>query len=281
MGDEPLLIHLRTGAPVVVGARPHRRGARAAARRIPRSTCDRATTACSTTRWRATSQVIVFDERGAGNGLLLPAGPLREPMPQRAPARSVVLYNAEHASTPWPGLLAARALAGLVDWRAWWRGDAPIARRWAELRGRRVVACAGIGDAAALLRDAAAAGADDRSRSRCPTTTPSSRCPGREHAGDVVVTEKDAVKLRPERVGRRARVGGAVRLRARRARSAPRWRNGCRRPADIAMDHRLLDLLVCPLCKGPLKAERTPGEPLASWSAPPTAWRFRCATASR
>ena len=28
------------------------------------------------------------------------------------------------------------------------------------------------------------------------------------------------------------------------------------------MDHRLIDLLVCPLCKGPLKAERTPGEPL-------------------
>ena len=28
------------------------------------------------------------------------------------------------------------------------------------------------------------------------------------------------------------------------------------------MDHRLIDLLVCPLCKGPLKADRQPGEPL-------------------
>ena len=34
------------------------------------------------------------------------------------------------------------------------------------------------------------------------------------------------------------------------------------------MDHRLIDLLVCPLCKGPLKAERKPGEPLASLVCP-------------
>ena len=34
------------------------------------------------------------------------------------------------------------------------------------------------------------------------------------------------------------------------------------------MDHRLIDLLVCPLCKGPLKAERTPGEPLRELVCP-------------
>ncbi len=26
-----------------------------------------------------------------------------------------------------------------------------------------------------------------------------------------------------------------------------------------ALDHRLIDLLVCPLCKGPLQMQRTPG----------------------
>ena len=52
-------------------------------------------------------QVIVFDERGAGNGWLLPAGPLREPMPAAVPPRSLVLYNAPAATTPLPGDLAA------------------------------------------------------------------------------------------------------------------------------------------------------------------------------
>jgi uncharacterized protein len=30
----------------------------------------------------------------------------------------------------------------------------------------------------------------------------------------------------------------------------------------MSLDHRLINLLVCPLCKGPLRAERKPGEPL-------------------
>ena len=34
------------------------------------------------------------------------------------------------------------------------------------------------------------------------------------------------------------------------------------------MDHRLIDLLVCPLCKGPLRAERAPGEPLRELICP-------------
>ena len=36
----------------------------------------------------------------------------------------------------------------------------------------------------------------------------------------------------------------------------------------MSMDHRLIDLLVCPLCKGPLKAEREPGEPLRELICP-------------
>jgi uncharacterized protein YbaR (Trm112 family) len=36
----------------------------------------------------------------------------------------------------------------------------------------------------------------------------------------------------------------------------------------MTLDHRLIDLLVCPLCKGPLRAERTPGEPLRELICP-------------
>jgi len=34
------------------------------------------------------------------------------------------------------------------------------------------------------------------------------------------------------------------------------------------MDSRLLDLLVCPLCKGPLRAEHPAGEPLRELVCP-------------
>ena len=30
----------------------------------------------------------------------------------------------------------------------------------------------------------------------------------------------------------------------------------------MTIDHRLIDLLVCPLCKGPLRADRVGAEPL-------------------
>jgi uncharacterized protein len=36
----------------------------------------------------------------------------------------------------------------------------------------------------------------------------------------------------------------------------------------MSLDHRLINLLVCPLCKGPLRAERKPGEPLQELVCP-------------
>ena len=36
----------------------------------------------------------------------------------------------------------------------------------------------------------------------------------------------------------------------------------------MTIDHRLIDMLVCPLCKGPLRAERPPGEPLRELICP-------------
>jgi hypothetical protein len=36
----------------------------------------------------------------------------------------------------------------------------------------------------------------------------------------------------------------------------------------MTLDHRLIDMLVCPLCKGPLRGERAPGEPLRELVCP-------------
>jgi len=142
----------------------------------------------------------VFDERGAGNGLLLPAGPLREPMPQRTPQRSVVLYNAERASTPWPGFVATRAFAGLAPLADWWLGERADARHWAALQGRRVTACAGLAMPQRFFSMLQQHGLTIEPIA-LPDHASFDDLPWSPSAGDVVLTEKDAVKVRPERVG--------------------------------------------------------------------------------
>jgi tetraacyldisaccharide 4'-kinase len=196
-GDEPLLLRLRGDVPVCVGAD------RAAAARALRAQhpqvdiviCD---DGLQHLRLARDAQVLVFDERGAGNGWLQPAGPLREPMPNSVPAGSVVLYNAKRASTALPGHLAQRGLAGVVALEEWWRGATPTPNSIDALRGRPLLAVAGLARPQrffAMLREQ---GLDivehplpdhhDYATVAWPTGTT-----------DVVLTEKDAVKIRPER----------------------------------------------------------------------------------
>ena len=89
-GDEPLLLARTTGLPVAAG----RRRAQALARLldahpgldvvISDDGLQHATLARSV-------ELVVFDERGVGNGRLLPAGPLRAPLAQAASMDAVVL----------------------------------------------------------------------------------------------------------------------------------------------------------------------------------------------
>lgn len=79
-GDEPMLIKRRTGAPVFVGVK---RGAaaRALLQAYPQTqvlVCDDGLQHYAMCR---DIEIIVFDDRGTGNGWLLPAGPLRESWP--------------------------------------------------------------------------------------------------------------------------------------------------------------------------------------------------------
>jgi tetraacyldisaccharide 4'-kinase len=80
VGDEPLLIHQTTGAPVCVGrARPQ--AARAMLAQHPQVDvilCDDGLQHLALGR---DISIAVFDERGIGNGWPLPAGLLREPWP--------------------------------------------------------------------------------------------------------------------------------------------------------------------------------------------------------
>lgn len=81
VGDEPALIHFSTSAPVFVAAR-RIEAARQLLLKHPATQiiiCDDGLQHLSLHR---DLEICVFDDRGAGNGWQLPAGPLREPWPR-------------------------------------------------------------------------------------------------------------------------------------------------------------------------------------------------------
>lgn len=199
VGDEPLLIHRRTHAPVVV-ARDRVAAARALLERHPQVDVIVCDDGLQHHRLPRDLALVVFDERGAGNGLLLPAGPLRSALPAQLPADALVLYNAPRPTTPLPGWTARRRLAGVVRLQAWWQGAAPEPASLDALRGRALVAVAGIAAPARFFAMLEAAGLAF-TRAPQPDHAAYDRLPWPDDAGDVVVTEKDAVKLEPGRVG--------------------------------------------------------------------------------
>jgi tetraacyldisaccharide 4'-kinase len=203
VGDEPLLIHRRTHAPVWVARRriDAARGLCAAHAEVDVLIADDGLQHLGLQR---DVQVIVFDERGVGNGCLLPAGPLRQAMPAHVPVNSHVLYNAAHPSTPWPGALAQRRLAGAVLLQDWWSGAPATASALQQLRGRPLLAAAGMAAPQrffAMLREAGV----QLTELPLPDHHHFDPLPWPADTPEVLVTEKDAVKL--PRTG-----GGATRI---------------------------------------------------------------------
>jgi tetraacyldisaccharide 4'-kinase len=105
VGDEPALIKRATAVPVFVA---HRRidAAKALLAQYPDTdvlVCDDGLQHYALAR---DIEVCVFDDRGVGNGFLLPAGPLREPWPRLV---DLVLHTGSHPA--FTGFTARRALA--------------------------------------------------------------------------------------------------------------------------------------------------------------------------
>ena len=105
VGDEPALIKRVTAAPVFVAASRYEAGAALLAR-YPATQiilCDDGLQHLSLHR---DLEICVFDDRGVGNGFLLPAGPLRELWPRAA---DLVLHTG--AAPAFSGFTAQRLLA--------------------------------------------------------------------------------------------------------------------------------------------------------------------------
>ncbi len=192
-GDEPVLIKRSTHAPVfVANRRPE--AARALLSAYPATqlvVCDDGLQHYALAR---DIEVAVFDDRGIGNGWLLPAGPLREPWPQDLKASCpVVLHTGQ---TPaFAGYTSSRRLAS----HATAADGSKI--ELSSLFGRPLLALAGIANPQAffsmltnsgliLARTISLPDHHDFSHDRLDVS------PGLT----VLCTEKDAIKLfeRPE-----------------------------------------------------------------------------------
>lgn len=113
VGDEPLLIHKATGVPVVVG-RDRAVAATSLLEHHPAIRVIVCDDGLQHHRLARDVEVCVFDDRGCGNGRLLPAGPLREAWPRR-PLQAqdktdgvLVLHTGNHPA--FAGFTAQRAL---------------------------------------------------------------------------------------------------------------------------------------------------------------------------
>ncbi len=186
VGDEPLLISLRTQAPVVVG----RRRVLAAQQLLAlHSEVDVIISDDGLQHYALARDVEIelSDARGYGNGWLLPAGPLREPVSRRCDFRVV------NRSGPAPAGSHAMQLAGEHAERL---ADRSQRRPLAGLSdGLRVAAAAGIGNPQRFFDMLAGQGVQLVQALPLPDHYDFSVDPFSAIAADLIlITEKDAVK---------------------------------------------------------------------------------------
>ncbi|MBI5717397.1 MAG: tetraacyldisaccharide 4'-kinase [Burkholderiales bacterium] len=193
VGDEPLLVHRRTGVPVFVG---RKRADVAAALCAAHPSVDVIVSddGLQHHALARAAEVVVFDDRGAGNGLLLPAGPLRQPLPAVLPGGMQVVYSGRRASTALTGTFVPRTARQAVPLQAWRAGTSTGSLPLGSLRGRRLSALAGIGAPEQFFSMLEAAGLEIE---RLPSRDHADyvRAPWPDGTAEVVTTEKDAVKL--------------------------------------------------------------------------------------
>jgi tetraacyldisaccharide 4'-kinase len=195
VGDEPLLLAQRCQVPVAVGRRrlDAVRALQQAHPAIQVVVCD---DGLQHHALHHDIALCVFDERGLGNGWLLPSGPLREPWPRSQVSDSVQFVVSTGES---PDVTGHRVQRQLATHAINGRGDSRALSHW---RGQTVTALAGIAHPSRFfamlqqqgLKLGAALGLPDHASasllSQAVQQAPATQA--------LLCTEKDAVKLWPE-----------------------------------------------------------------------------------
>ncbi|MBS0454578.1 MAG: tetraacyldisaccharide 4'-kinase [Proteobacteria bacterium] len=182
-GDEPLLIRRATGAPTFV-ARKRIEAARALLTAHPNTRLIVSDDGLQHLALARDVEICVFDDRGIGNGWLLPAGPLREPWPR---ACDLVLHTGDQPA--FAGFRARRALA-----------DEAVDREGrmlplAALAGRRIMAVAAIAKPQGFFDMLEAAGVPVQECIALPDHHDFKDWTPPAAGTTVLCTEKDAAKL--------------------------------------------------------------------------------------
>ena len=249
VGDEALLISRRADCPVYV-CRDRVAAARAALADGAQVVI--ADDGLQHLQLARDAEIVLVDAmRGWGNGALLPAGPLREDPAHAARATALVLTGpGSPANMPLSPRAVRMWLDGTVLLPVRGGGDG---RALAALAGQRVHALAGIGNPARFFATLRAARLEliehpfpDHHRFSAGELQSDDGLP-------VIMTEKDAVKCQafapeycwylPVTASFSAADGRALLGRT-------------------LMDARLLDILACPLCKGPLRLAQESAGPV-------------------
>ncbi|MFM8930221.1 MAG: tetraacyldisaccharide 4'-kinase [Betaproteobacteria bacterium] len=195
VGDEPLLLARRAGVRVAVG-RDRRRAREHLLQSCPEVNLVVADDGLQHHRLWRDLEVVVVDERGAGNGRCIPAGPLREPLPTTLPPRALLLYSAGVATLGLPGFLAQRHLAGIQTLQDWLAGQpCPADGGWEAVRDLQMHAAAAIAVPERFFESLRQRGITLAQTHPLPDHDPWHTLPWDASVREVIVTEKDAVKL--------------------------------------------------------------------------------------
>lgn len=263
VGDEPLMLAQQLGCPVWVGGRRAEAGRAllAAHPEVNVLVCDDGLQHLALGR---DIELLVFDGRGWGNGHCLPVGPLREPS---APIRHVdaVIFN----GPPVPQVFAATgrlptyqmALEPQAFYRLGQPEDQCLARDL-QTQGKPLYALAGIGHPERFFQTLRDMGLAVTSQAFPDHHVFTCEDLGFAAGGLLLMTEKDAVKCAHLSV---SAVDVWV-LPVRAALFPMPNAAGDESPAlldyllEKLMDPRLLDILVCPICKGKLTYQKSAQE---------------------
>lgn len=193
VGDEPLLLARLTGVPVAVARRRAEAGL-LLLREHPEVDIVLADDGLQHLALARDIEICVFGSEGAGNGWLLPAGPLREPWP-----RAVDLLLRTESSAAMQGHRLDRRLAGEAIQADGTRQALDDLVRQARASGQAVRAVAGVAHPQAffdMLRARGIALDEARALADHAPITASMLRPD-DGTGVLLCTEKDATKLWP------------------------------------------------------------------------------------
>lgn len=185
IGDEPLLLARRTGVPVCVCAERVR-----AAETLIEGGAGVIVADDGLQHYRLARDieiVVVDGERGFGNGRLLPAGPLREPVTRLTEADLVLVNGGAGQIRGERFVLTGAAAVNIAN------GET---RPLAAFTGQRAWAVAGIGNPQRFVDSLRAAGIEAESVPVADHGTVDLAALHRTRAQPVLMTEKDAVKYR-------------------------------------------------------------------------------------